>query len=169
LRQRDEHLNKVGTGDGEERHVGLAGHSTRQQGLAGSRGPDEKHTLGNASTELLELLRLAQVFDDLLQLFLGFVHAGHVFERDFLLLHAEQARAALAERERLVAADCICRIMKNQKPTISTIGAALINNGIRMLFCGSLMSKTTLLARSSLVRLSTLLVEMWCGTYPSVP
>ena len=100
----DEHLNKVRTGDGEERHVGFAGHGAGQQGLAGSRRSDEQHALGNAAAELLELLRLAQVLDDLLQLFLGLVHAGHILEGDLLLLHREQARAALAEGQRLVAA-----------------------------------------------------------------
>ena len=100
----DEHLHKVRTRDAEERHVGFAGHGTRQQGLAGSRRPDQQHALGNASAQLLELLRLAQELDDLLQLFLGFIHAGDVFERHLLLLHGEQARAALAERQRLVAA-----------------------------------------------------------------
>ncbi len=100
----DKHLNKVGTGDGEERHIGFAGHGTRQQGLAGSRRSDEQHALGNAAAQLLELLRLAQVFDDLLQLFLGLIDAGHILEGDLLLLHREQARTALAERQRLVAA-----------------------------------------------------------------
>ena len=100
----DEHLDKVGTRDAEERHVGFAGHRARQQGLAGSRRPNQQHALGNASAELLELLRLAQELDDLLQLFLGFIHAGDVFERHLLLLHGEQARPALAERQRLVAA-----------------------------------------------------------------
>ncbi len=54
--------------------------------------------------ELLELLRLAQEFDDLFQLFLGFIHAGNVLERHLLLLHGEQARLALAEGQSLVAA-----------------------------------------------------------------
>ena len=83
----DEHLDKVGTGDGEERHVGLTGHGTGKQRLAGSRRSDEKHALGDAPAELLELLRLAQVLDDLLQLFLGFVDAGHILKGDLLLLH----------------------------------------------------------------------------------
>ena len=100
----DEHLHEVRTGDGEERHVGFAGHRAGEQRLAGSRRSDEKHALGNASAELLELLRLAQILDDLLQLFLGFVDTGHILEGDFLLLHREQARAALAEGESLVAA-----------------------------------------------------------------
>jgi hypothetical protein len=99
----DEHLDEVRTGDAEERNIGFAGNSTGQQRLTGSGRSDQQHTLGDASAELLELLRLAQELDDLLQLFLGFIHAGHVFKSDLLLLHGEQACAALAERQRLVA------------------------------------------------------------------
>src|SRR5258708_21561132 len=39
--------------------------------------------------------------DDLLQLLLGLVDAGHVLERDLLLLGREQLRLRLAEGERL--------------------------------------------------------------------
>ena len=66
--------------------------------------PDQQHALRDAAAELLELLRLLQELDDLLQLFLGFVDAGHVLERDLLLLRGEQAGAALAEAQRLVPA-----------------------------------------------------------------
>ena len=100
----DEHLHEVRTRDAEERHVGFAGYRARQQGLAGSRRSNQQHAFRNAAAQLLELLRLAQELDDLLQLFLGFIHAGNVFERHLLLLHGEQARAALAERQCLVAA-----------------------------------------------------------------
>src|SRR5581483_580119 len=99
-----EHLDEVRTRDREERNVRFAGHRSGQQGLAGSRRSDEQNALGNAAAELLELLRFAQKFDDLAQFFLGFIHAGHVLERDFLLLHGEQARPALAERKRFVTA-----------------------------------------------------------------
>ena len=99
-----EHLHEVRTGDGEERHVGFAGDRAGQQGLAGSRRSDQQHALRNAAAQLLELLRLAQELDDLLQFFLGLFHAGHVLERDLLLLRGVQPRAALAEAQRLVAA-----------------------------------------------------------------
>ena len=99
-----EHLHEVRAGDGEERHAGFAGDGARQQGLAGSGRADQQHALGNAAAQLLELLRLAQELDDLLQLFLGLFHAGDVFERHLLLLGGVQARAALAEAQGLVAA-----------------------------------------------------------------
>ena len=49
-------------------------------------------------------LRLAQEFDDFLQLFFGFLYAGHILEGDLFLLHGKQPGAALAEGQRLVAA-----------------------------------------------------------------
>src|ERR1700678_1573093 len=56
----DKHFNKVRTGDGEKRHIRLAGHSPSQQGLAGSRRSNQQHALGNAAAQLLKLLRLAE-------------------------------------------------------------------------------------------------------------
>src|SRR5262249_4940722 len=95
----NEHLYEVRTRDAEERYIGLAGYSTRQQGLSGSRMPDQQHALGNASAQLLELLGFTQEFDNLPQLFLRLIHAGHILKRDLLLLHGEQARPALAEAQ----------------------------------------------------------------------
>src|SRR5258707_3350679 len=99
-----EHFYKIRTGDGEERNVGFAGHCPGQQGFACSRMSYQQYALGNASAQLLEFLRFAQELNDLAQLFLRFVHSSHVFERDFLLLHGKQSRAALAETQGLVAA-----------------------------------------------------------------
>src|ERR1700722_20245085 len=99
----DEHLDKVRTRDGEERYVGLAGYGARQEGFTGTRRSDQQHSLGNTTTQLLELLCFAQKLDDFLQLFLGLIHTGHIFEGDLLLLHGEQAGTALAEGQCLVA------------------------------------------------------------------
>ena len=100
----DEHLDEVRAADGEEGHVGLAGHGPGQQGLARARGADEQDALGNAAAELLELLRLLEEVDDLVQLLLGLLDAGHVLEGDFLLLVGEELGPALAEGHGLVAA-----------------------------------------------------------------
>ena len=64
---------------------------------------DEQHALGDAAAEALELLGFAEELDDLLELFLGFVYAGDVLEGDLLLLHGQQAGAALAEAHGLVS------------------------------------------------------------------
>src|SRR5258706_6091749 len=80
----DEHLDEVRAADREEGNVGLARDSACQQRLAGSGRPHEEDTLWNSAAELLELLRLAQEFDDVLQLILGLVNARDVLEGDLL-------------------------------------------------------------------------------------
>src|SRR5690242_18450142 len=92
-----EHFDEVGTRNREERYIGLTGNRPGQQGLTGSRRPDQEYALGNTPAKLLELLRFAQELDDLAQFLFGFVHAGNIFEGHFLLLHGEQSRTALAE------------------------------------------------------------------------
>jgi len=53
--------------------------------------------------EGIKFLRFAQELDDFPQLLFGFINPSHVFERDLLLLHGEQAGTALAEAQSLVA------------------------------------------------------------------
>ena len=100
----DEHLDEVGARDGEERHIGFAGDGARGQGLAGAGRADQQHAARNAAAELLELLRVAQKFDDLLQVFLGLVDAGDVLERDAALRLGEQLGLRLAKAHRLAGA-----------------------------------------------------------------
>jgi hypothetical protein len=98
----DEHLDKVGAGDGEERHVGFA-RLSRDQRLASAEGrPTGRRR--NAAAEPLELLRVAQKLDDLLQIGLGLVNARHVFERDAALPLGEQFGFRLAEAHGTAAA-----------------------------------------------------------------
>src|ERR1700733_4238711 len=58
------HLHEVRAGDGEKRHVCLAGDGPCKQGLARSWRSDEQHAFGNAAPELLKLLRVLQKLDD---------------------------------------------------------------------------------------------------------
>ena len=90
----DEHLDEVGAGDGEERHVRLAGDGAGQQRLAGAGRADQQHALGDLAAEALELLRVLQELDDFLQLALGLVDAGDVVEGDAALLLGQQPGAA---------------------------------------------------------------------------
>ena len=98
----DEHLDEVGAADREERDVGFAGDRAREKRLARSRRAHQQDALGDPAAELLELLGFLEELDDLLEFFLGFVHPGHVLERDLLLRAGRELRAALAEREGLV-------------------------------------------------------------------
>ena len=99
----DEHLDEVGAGDREERHLRFARNGPRQQGLAGARGTDHQHALGDLAAEALELRRIFQEVDDLDDLFFRLLDARNVSERDADLILAEQPRAALAKRHRAAA------------------------------------------------------------------
>ncbi len=99
----DEHFDEVRAGYGEERHIGFAGNSARQQRLAGAGRADQQHAARNAAAKPLELCGIAQEFDDLLQIELGFIDAGDILERDAAMRLGEQLGAALAEAERLAA------------------------------------------------------------------
>ena len=76
------HLDEVGAAGEEERHARFTGDRARQQRLAGSRGADEQHALGDPAAERRESLGFAQEVDDLLDLVLGLVDAGDVLEGD---------------------------------------------------------------------------------------
>ena len=100
----DEHLDEVGARNGEERHVGFARDRARDQRLAGAGRTDQQHAARNLAAEALELARVAQEFDDLLQILLRLVDAGDVLEGDAAMRLGQQLRARLAEAERLAAA-----------------------------------------------------------------
>ncbi len=100
----DEHFDEVGTGDREERHVGFAGDGARDQRLAGAGRADQQHAARNASAEPLEFRRIAQEFDDLLQVLLGLVDAGDVLEGDAAMRLGQKLGLRLAEAHRLAGA-----------------------------------------------------------------
>ena len=100
----DEHLDEVGAGDREERHLGLAGDGARQQGLAGARRADHQHAARDLAAQLLELGRITQELDQLGDFLLGLVAAGDVGEGDLGLLLVEHLGPRLAERHRALAA-----------------------------------------------------------------
>ena len=96
----DEHLDKIRARDREERHLGFTRDRLREQGLAGTGGPHQQHAARNAATELLELLRVFQEVDQLLDLFLRLVAAGDVGKGGRVVGFIEHAGLALAEAER---------------------------------------------------------------------
>ena len=99
----DEHLDELGAAHEEERDVRLAGDGAGEQRLAAPRRPEQQHALGDAPAQPLVLLRVPKELDDLVELFLRLVDAGHVGERglhllavidlDFVLAHVERVRA----------------------------------------------------------------------------
>ena len=74
----NKHFHEVGTGNGEERHVGLACHGFTQKRLTGTRRANQQHAAWNAATKALEFLRITQKLDNFLQIFLGFINARHI-------------------------------------------------------------------------------------------
>ena len=82
-------------GEAEEGDAGLAGDRLGQQGLAGARGADQQHALGDPPAEDLVFLRRLEEIDDLAEFVDGLVDAGHVVEGDaHFLLGVELAPAA---------------------------------------------------------------------------
>ena len=76
----DEHLDEVGPGDGEERHVGLTGNGLGEQGLTRTRRAHHQHALGDLSAQTLEFLWVSQEIDDFFDVGLGFLNPRHVGE-----------------------------------------------------------------------------------------
>ena len=99
----DEHLDEVGAGNREERHVGFTGDGARDQRLAGAGRADQQHAARNLAAQPLEFSGIAQEFDDLLQILLGLVDARDVLEGDAAVRLGEKLCARLAEAERLAA------------------------------------------------------------------
>ena len=70
---------------------------------------NKQHALGNAPGQLLKLLRLAQVLDDFLQLFLGLIHARHVLNVTFFCCMDSRRARFLPNDNALLPPDCIWR------------------------------------------------------------
>src|SRR5205085_12597585 len=83
--------------------VGFTGNRAREQCLTSSRRSNEQHALRNSAAELLELFRVAQKFDQLLDFILRFLDAGHVLKRDLVLVAREHTRLGFAEIQRAFA------------------------------------------------------------------
>jgi len=93
----DEHLDEVRTRNGEEGHIGFAGDRARQQRLAGSGRANQEHAARDLAAQALELLRVAQELDDLLQVLLGFIHAGDIVEGHAAVRLSQEFCLGLAE------------------------------------------------------------------------
>ena len=79
---------------------GLSRDRARQQRLAGARAAGEQHAAGDPAAELLVALGALEEVDDLRQLGLRLVDAGHVGEGDLLLAALDAARLGARRRRR---------------------------------------------------------------------
>src|SRR5579859_953760 len=113
----NEHLDKLGAADAEERHTRLAGHRPANQRLAGAWRANQQHAARDARANGGELIGIFQELDNLFQFLFGLIDAGHVGKRHGWLVAHEHARPALAERERLIIAPLRLAHHKDQHPT----------------------------------------------------
>src|SRR5262249_54700982 len=88
----------------EERNICFTSDCPGKKSLSGSRRPNKQHAFRNAAAKLLELLRIFQEVDNLVELFLGFVNPGHVLEGGLLLLGRKKTSARFSETQRFVPA-----------------------------------------------------------------
>src|SRR3546814_5983680 len=98
----DEHLDEVGAGDREERHLVLAGDGLGQQRLAGARRADHQHAARDLAAQPLELGGVTQELDQLGHFFLGLVAAGDVGEGDLGLVLVERSEEHTSELQSLM-------------------------------------------------------------------
>ncbi len=96
----DEHLDEIGTGDGEERHFRFAGDRARKQRLPRAGVAHHQHALRDASAELLELGGIAQEIDQFRDFLFRFFAAGNVGEGDGVVRFIDHPRARFPERKR---------------------------------------------------------------------
>ena len=93
----NEHLNEFRSVHGVKRSTRFSRDSAREQRLAGSWRSHEQDAFGNAASQALKLLRLAQVLDDFQQIVFDPFESGYILEQDRLLCGFVSLRRALAE------------------------------------------------------------------------
>ena len=100
----NKHFHEIRSADREEGNIRFTRDGSRQQRLSGARRTNKQDALWNSAAQFLKLLRLLQKVDNFLEFFLGFFDTGDIFKCHLLLMGSEQAGAAFAEGQCLVAA-----------------------------------------------------------------
>ena len=98
------HFHKIGTGNGEERHLGLPRYGLGQQGLAGAGRTHHQHAAGDLAAQFLELAGVAEKLHQLADFLFRLLHARDIVEGDLDLVLAQQTGPALAKGQRAAAA-----------------------------------------------------------------
>ena len=93
----DEHFDKIGTGNAEERHAGFACNGFCQQGFTRTRAARQQDAARHATAEALIAVRRFEVIDDFLHFFFGFVAACDIGKGNFVGIFVQQACAAFSE------------------------------------------------------------------------
>ena len=105
---------KLGAGDREERHPGLAGHGPGQQRLAGAGRPDHQHAARHHRAGPRVAVGVPEEVDHLGDLGLGALVAGHVGERGRGPLLVEDLGPGPADAQRALQA--AARVPRHPEP-----------------------------------------------------
>ena len=95
-----EHFNKVGTGNSEERYLGLTRNRLGDQGFTRTWRTHHQYAARDTPAQTLELARIAQELNQLAHFFLGFIATCHVSQGRLDLVFRQQPRLALAKAHR---------------------------------------------------------------------
>ena len=98
------HFNKVGAGNGEERHPGLASNGAGQKCFTRAGRAHEQHALGDAPAKAGKLFGVGEKFHNFRKLVLGFVNTSHVSKGNAGAVLIEQTSARPAKTHGLAAA-----------------------------------------------------------------
>ena len=91
----DEHLNEIGTRDGEKGHLSLSGYGFCQKSLTGSGLSLQQNTLGDPCSKLIVLCGILKEINYLIKILFFFRKTCHIIECHFAV--CDQLGSALAE------------------------------------------------------------------------
>ena len=100
----DEHFHKIRTADAKERHTGFTGNGFGKKGFPGTGVTVKENAFGNFRAQSVVARSVLQKIDDFRQLFLNFIHTGHIPEGHFFLAGSLHFRVALPELHHFSAA-----------------------------------------------------------------
>ena len=167
----DKHLYELGTGNREEGHVSLTGHSTCDQRLTRSRRADEQRTLRQAGTQRCILPRIVQEVDEFLECLLGLVLPGDIGEARLHVTLSIDFCTGVPQREK-AAVGALHHLIGTRTPdpiedqTRQDPPKEEVDNGGILLW--QLLSENDVSALGRTLRLEQTLDKLWivdlCGT-----
>ena len=110
-----EHFDEIRTGDCEEWNLGFTGNGFCQQRLTRTGRTRHQDTTGNTTAELLELARILQEIDQLLNVFLRLVTSSDIHEGRLDLIFAKQACFGFTKTHRATTATATALHLTHEK------------------------------------------------------
>ena len=112
----NKHLHEIGSGNTEERNLGLARDGTGQKGFTGAGITHHQYAAGDAAPKLLKLGGITQEIDQFRHLFFGFLAAGNIGKSHGVGRLIQHACLALAKRKRTTAASAALHLAHEENP-----------------------------------------------------